>query len=117
MTVIVEMDKVYTTRDRRPVRILCVDGPWEQPVAGILGANSIARWALNGKYWPDKMEECDLDLILAKTKRGGWVNVYMSGGDHVTRDTVFTSKQAAEEKAEWLYGTLYIATIQIEWEE
>lgn len=47
----IEMDKKYTTRDGRPVRILCVDGPGPQPVLGLVeGAQGPASWSPDGKF-------------------------------------------------------------------
>ncbi len=47
----VRMDREYTTKDGRPVRILCVDGPTTtgRPVIGFVGEETlITRWGING---------------------------------------------------------------------
>ena len=67
----ISMDKEYTTRDGRPVRVLCVDRNSKQPVialvAGITGDQlkhycSDGRWLLNGSNNHN-------DLIEVKPKR------------------------------------------------
>lgn len=60
----ISMDKQYTTRDGRPVRLLCVDAPGPYPVVGLDG-EILRRWGFDG--WPpnDQQEDC---LIEAKPR-------------------------------------------------
>ena len=60
----ITMDKQYQTRDGRPVRLLCVDGPTStHPVIGIYN-NKIECWTEHGHY--SFLVEHDFDLIEVK---------------------------------------------------
>lgn len=73
----IELGKKYQTRDGRAVRILCVDGPGEQPVVGIV-ETMVGTWNLNGVYFLHPMNEGDrhlmerFDLFPVPTKHRGW---------------------------------------------
>lgn len=103
----ISMDKKYTTKDGRPVRLLCVDGPGEFPVIGLL--ESLVRvWKENG-FYSYCNSESSFDLIEAKTKRTGWINIYKAMGVN----GIWATKKEAEAFA----NASNIACIQIEWEE
>jgi hypothetical protein len=106
----IDFTKPVTTRDGRPVRILCTDGPSSDfPVIGIVDGwrSKINCWKINGRFLPG--EETAQDLIQAKTKREGWVNIYP---DRSTSSFVYEFQADALAKRSSLG-----ATIKIEWEE
>jgi len=62
----ITMDGKYTTRDGRPVRILCVDGPRIEPVVGVVGEGvNCTFWTAEGK---DASGRSDFDLIPLKPR-------------------------------------------------
>ncbi len=114
----ISMNKKYTTRDGRPVRLLCVDCEYSQPVIGLIENKYCESWNADGRRYGERISD-SCDLIEAKTKRSGWINIYEWAGKLRTAyfsDTVFNSKEDADkykgERAEQ-----HIATIKIEWEE
>lgn len=86
----ISMDKHYTTRDGRPVRLLCVDGPGRYPVVGLVG-EAIYSWTSTGEH-PSEMakrfgDRCD--LIEAKPRVQCEVWVYRaSNGNYVPTSAV-----------------------------
>lgn len=72
----ISMDKKYRTRDGRDVRILCVDGPDDAPVVGLIGRTT-ASWHLDGR-WAHAFTETAYDLVEHQEPdvRTIWVNVY-----------------------------------------
>lgn len=112
----ISMDKKYTTRDGRPVRLLCVDGPALWPVVAIID-NAYTRVF-------DKNGMCESlsnnnDLIEVKTKRTGWINIYPKC--HKDRNITIMGCASwvceTEEMADENAGGDRIACIKIEWEE
>jgi len=64
----IDMNKQYTTRGGRPVRLLCVDGPEDFPVIGLIcGECSSDSWMSGGSYY-DTIDEHGYDLIEVKPK-------------------------------------------------
>ena len=60
---LIRMDRKYRTRNGGKVRIVCTDGPGEQPVVGFVsGEIGVNTWDAFGKYM--KTYESGLDLIL-----------------------------------------------------
>lgn len=105
-------NKKYTTRDGMPVRVLCIDAPGALPICGLLG-EFIIRWGINGGYdihHPVRPHEAD--LINAKTKKEGWVNVY-SGRSMETKYFLAETKKEADSIA----ASDRVACVKIEWEE
>lgn len=114
-------NKKYKTRGGNDVVILTVDAPGEQPIVGYVeyGHTTIvmpACWSKVGDYYPTT-SDCSnyptgssLDLVNAKTKREGWVNVFKNGSIEGT----FSSKQLADASA---VGSIRVACLRIEWEE
>ena len=64
----IEMGKQYQTRDGRAVRILWVDGPGSQPVAGIVeGEDSPDTWNMDGTWtWGTRIDSWDLVPVPVK---------------------------------------------------
>lgn len=71
----IDMNKKYQTRDGRPVRILCVDGPDSRwPVIGIPSGQHIAcYWMIDGRNYYGAESS---DLIPVPEEVTLWVNVY-----------------------------------------
>ena len=72
----IDITKQYTTRDGRPVRLLCTDGPKEYPVIGIIkGEMSPDCWTALGYNF----EGGELTLIEVKPKLvvERWINIFM----------------------------------------
>ena len=111
-------NKKYTTRDGRPVRLLCVDAIGEWQIIGALfderaygGPREFPYvWDSEGKR--EHGREGLSDLINAKTKKEGWVNIYPKNSCIITQ-TIHDS----EEKAKRFVPGEAIAQVYIEWEE
>ncbi len=105
-------NKKYQTRDGRPVRILCIDAPGEEPIVGYLvyadETSMACSWNLDGTF-SRSASKSRLDLCNAKTKREGWVNIYP--------DNMTSSIRSTRDEADDAAGTDRIACIHIEWEE
>lgn len=61
----VTMGNEYRTRDGKSVRLLCVDGPKDRPVVGIVkhpnGTDIVTCWASDGSiHSPDRKHDWDL---------------------------------------------------------
>ena len=109
--------KYVTVGSNTPVRILCIDAGGSQPIVGIHDG-SIERWSIDGtfdvtfsKYNPSGC----MNLVNAKTKREGWVNVYEKMRDNSIAflSDAFPSEEEANKFQ--MYGR--IACVRIEWEE
>jgi hypothetical protein len=73
----ISMDKKYRTRDGREVRLLCVDGPKEYPVVGVVaGDNCPSSWTSTGKIVEHQDRQADLIEYHEPDIRTIWVNVY-----------------------------------------
>ena len=111
-------NKKYTTREGKPVRILCIDRAGsDYKIVGLLergSRESIETWAINGRYI---LEGCsnlyEHDLINAKTKREGWVNVYGTFGCVTAVGDAWPTKEAAYRQS----GSNRVDCVRIEWEE
>jgi len=79
----IEMGRNYTTRDKRKVRILCVDGPSDKfPVVGCIDGNGEPTcWTATGLTYMDQVSEFETDLIEVPETLPVefWVNVYKNG--------------------------------------
>lgn len=100
--------KKFQTRGGNPdVRLLCVDGPGEYPIVGFV-SEDVIRWSISGIYSVNG-HETHHDLINAKTKREGWVNMYPSG----SLSYIYSTESAANAG----HRDGRIACCRIEWEE
>jgi hypothetical protein len=89
----IEMGKKYQTRDGRAVRLLCVDGPGEDSVIGIVeGEDRPDVWTLSGS-WYDGDRTGSWDLVPVKELYEGWVIIQ----DWVALPVVQSCKKNAEE--------------------
>lgn len=116
-------NKKYTTRNGKPVRILCVDAIGEWPIIGTM----IDEFHCDPREYPivfdheGKREhgyDDPNDLINAKTKREGWVNVFkLHERDYQTSGVFFSEEKADMQPVSAVWGADRIACIRIEWEE
>lgn len=106
-------NKKFQTRNGDPVRILCIDAECDQPIIGLV-KNSYEepeQWSLDGTYNPRLYYECGvMDLINAKTKREGWLNIYQG-------PSVSGFINGSREEADKVARSDRVACIHIEWEE
>lgn len=74
----ITMNGKYQTRDGRPVRILCVDGPTaESPVVAIVGEGPTAfvgTWPIEGVWNADEVGKVDLIPIHVKHVAWAWIS-------------------------------------------
>ena len=80
----ISMDKEYTTRDGRPVRVLCVDKKnTEYPVLALVtdGHDSelVEAYTAGGRYYFSKESRYDLIEKPKTRKITVWVNIYEGG--------------------------------------
>lgn len=70
----ISMDKQYTTRDGRPVRILCVDGLVPYPVVGLVAGDELpACWTEDGGYMQKEVSYHDLIEAKPRVQYEVWV--------------------------------------------
>jgi hypothetical protein len=106
----IDFSKPVTTRDGRPVRILCTDRPGEWPVVGLIEGN-IHAWTADGRNQPHSPS---YDLINPKTKREAWAAIFQGSTASGGLVRLFTSQQAADE---YVKNGKYLAVARVEWEE
>ena len=109
-----DFTKPITTRDGRPVRILCTDGPHpDYPVIGFIAGSKVTlAWALNGTH---SLECPNLpsDLINPPVKRRGWV-VLFKHNDWMVYGKIYGTE--AEAKDHLGYGCVNDIVVQLpEW--
>lgn len=112
-------NKKYTTRDGRPVRVLCVDAKRGGSIIGLIsngsGAEELHSWFDEG-YTSALRCTDDTNLIninaKTKTKREGWVNIYPKDSCIITQG-IYDS----EDKVAAILRGEAIARVHIEWEE
>lgn len=116
---------VAQRRDGKQVRIVCTDAAGEFPIRGLCRELNAAggeydanlSWTKEGYIHRTKRGQ-DWDLVPAKGKKVGWVNIYEGDADKVEKNgaiaaNIFASQQRANSAA--LMDRL--ACIRIEWEE
>lgn len=96
----IDKEKKYTTRDGLEVRIYCTDGGGDYPVHGAMklknGTWYACQWRPHGRYHPDT--ESPLDLVEAKPRITGWVNIYDDGcGLILSSRLIHSSREDADK--------------------
>lgn len=97
----IDIKKKYRTASSEPVRILCVDGPGDQPVIGIHDG-TVEQWTLNGRFLgrPSKMDLIEVtpfaDIavdtpVWVRMDRGEWVPRHFSGVTEEGNPMCFTN--------------------------
>lgn len=108
----IEMGKKYQTRDGRAVRILCVDGPGNQPIVGIIeGENNPDVWDVDG-VWTNFQGYDNWDLVPVPTKHEGWI-VIEQDKFFPSLCAMFCTEEGARHHA-WLVGG---RVIPVTWED
>ena len=108
-------NKKYTTRRGFAVRVLCIDAAGNQPIVGQDSCGDVIQWSIDGSFHPHGGES-GLDIINAKTKKEGWVQVN-SKSVGIGRVASTTHVHPTPEKAmENGWGPAY-PCVKIEWEE
>lgn len=113
------------TRDGRPVRIVCYDAEGYQSIVALIPRKGfgevVAQYCSDGSCFVNG-EQSKNDLMMASTKREGWVNLFRSSSCDTPRvgSVVYDCEadalgEAADDAT--VFGTPVIATIRIEWEE
>ena len=109
-------NKKVVTRDGLPVRIVCTDRKQKRPIIALIkerdDTETICTYNTQGKFRTNN--ECsNLDLMFARTKKEGWVNIY----NQAIRGCgfIYESEEKAKQNAD--KDKPYIATTKIEWEE
>lgn len=106
------------TRDGSPARIICYDIVGERPI-GVLVTSTTPKgekfevmhaYYGNGAF--NRYADSDLDLVMASTKKEGWVNLYKD-----SNGAIICKFHNTKEDALLLRCENYIATKKIEWEE
>ena len=111
--------KKVVTRDGGNVRIVCTDVKSEiYPVLALVdnGNEEIpTRYTKDGKFISNDEYPCD--LLFAKEKHEGWINVYRDTDTGTTSfgAVLYASRKDAEEVGK--PDEYYVATAKIEWEE
>jgi len=109
-------NKKYQTRDGHSVRILCVDARQEYSIVGLVeegGRDVIEAWRSNGSYMNSTL--ASRDLINAKIKKEGWINIYRGG---LLEPVVQNTKEDADRTDSMnRVACIRVACIRIEWEE
>lgn len=85
---------VRTKGTKKPVRIVCTDGPGDYPVVGFIGDDTDPyQWTLDGNWLVDDVHDDDLENAPQRIQREYWVNVYDDSGYDAIHDS---AKHAAE---------------------
>ena len=115
MTDKITMEGKYTTRDGREVILHTVNGPGYYPVIASISCGNdwtVAQYCADGSC-----NSIGPDLIPAKTKREGWVNVYPNINTAAEWSAYLSNAYATKEYAQRGKTISCIATVRIEWEE
>ena len=110
-------NKKFMNKDGTEAVILTIDAPGPQPIVGYVkhdSGNIIACcWDIFGHFYSDRRPS-NMNLVNAKTKREGWVNVYekMLDNSIAFLSDAFPSEEEANKFQ--MYGR--IACVRIEWE-
>src|SRR5690554_1427464 len=123
----ISMDKTYTTRDGRPVRLFCTDLKNPYPVLGSLtyadGKEETWTWDKYGKYLGGN-DTSYLDLIEVippKVEKVRWAIIYSknlrTGVEYHMGSSTYTSKEEAQK---WFNNSINhskVGVVEVKWEE
>lgn len=109
----IDMTKQYTTRDGRPVRVLCVDKPGEYPVVATIGATVFTYDTMGHAVGSDGNSCWDLIEVKAKRTLEFWCNRYENGVVH----GMYWSREAANALADPMVARTECIHIVREYEE
>lgn len=109
------------TREGNSVRILCYDREGEQyPIVALVKQDKpkacelIVPYTIDGKYEYGSIHDYSKDLVMATSKKEGWVNIYKNNVG-----TICSQVFGSESDAEAVTPTYskFLLTKRIEWEE
>lgn len=106
------------TGDGRKVKILCTNRKSHYPIVALVenpdsDNEDVCSYREDGIYSLFCQAE-ENDLFFAPEKHTGWINIFRSK-DASVGTGIFNSKEEAEKIGK--FGTNYVTTIKIEWEE
>ena len=82
----IDWTKPVRTKDGRPVRVLCTDGPGDYPVVGFVDKCPAAQqWTLAGAWEKGSTHEKDLENAPQRIQREYWANIYSDGAGGLLR--------------------------------
>ena len=117
-------NKELVTRDGRKVtRVLCTDAKGPYPIVALIERHDNAmdnaiQYTKDGRYLNNGTDE--KDLFFASDKKVGWINIFRGKDGPLTGNTIFASKEDAEESKRHCCGftkDLYLTSVKVEWEE
>lgn len=101
------------TRCGEKARIICFDRKRDFPIVALIGDGEFVECrAVDGACYSDGREN-SRDLVMAPTKREGWINVYSNN----CRGYIYPDEKTAKKNIDILNQTNLVATAKIEWEE
>ena len=107
-------NKRVVTRDGRDVRIICVNFNGPYPIViEVKGIEVPVVVTKEGKQ--ANFKDGDLDLFFKSKKHKGYACVYFTNRIYYLNDTIYSSKEEADNHAKHFSDS--IATIPIEWED
>lgn len=111
--------KKVVTRDGRNVKIHCTDYIGFGPIIAKVEGNDFSQMFFSDGS-PCRCEGSTYDLFFAPEKHEGWINIFRGKDGPLTGNTVFASKEEAEE-SRWHGNSftkdLYLESVKVEWEE
>lgn len=110
--------KPVCTRDGRKARIICFDTKGDMcPIIALVEENGIESAYHYDKNGKNACKNSELDLMMLRKKKEGWVNVYMeetNNNERLTGPVIYKTRKDAFDNA---CPRGYKATVKIEWEE
>jgi len=116
----IDMKLTYSTRDGRPVRLLCVDGPSKNyPVIGIMeGSDPPQSWANDGQFDKSRATSSyDLIEVTPKAKVELWGVVYKYKGESEIYVEWFNSPSDSLDSIFNQHVTILARAIPFKWSE
>lgn len=112
----IDFTRPVTTRDGRPVRILCTDAAkTDYPVVGLItyrnGSEGICQWLPDGKAY-QTLRETPSDLINPPVKR--YINLFKNDAGKMYYPTREEAEKAGKSSNKANPGVGYIKTIEVE---
>ena len=113
--------KPICTREGKPARIICFDRKEKTyPIIALIDKGPfevVYTYTNEGMYNYEGLS--DFDLLMAPTKRKGWINIYRKDLKNNVTDRgggyIFSTKEQALNTI--MSDQNYVATTEIEWEE
>lgn len=108
------------TRDGRPARIICYDRKGNKPIVALVYEKEDNvehhHFYFNDGKFLTSMSKSPEDLVMAQTKKEGWVNIYKSFAGTRYCGNIYPSEEEAINHVDD-FGDTHLTTTKIEWEE